>query len=80
MAPFLKVYQVGVYSMIAPGYKVINNDCPEGATSSGRSPGRGVDSYTVKFENLSLTFVEQEKIVMLKPVQHLTISPLGPIW
>jgi len=42
--------------MIAPAYKVINNDCPEGATSSGRSPGRGVDSYMFKSENLSLTF------------------------
>ncbi|MEW6376466.1 MAG: hypothetical protein AB1502_11850, partial [Thermodesulfobacteriota bacterium] len=52
----LKVYEVGVYSMIAPAYKVINNDCPEGAPSSGRSPGRGVDSYIFRSENLSLTF------------------------
>jgi hypothetical protein len=44
--------------MIALGYKVINNDCPEGAPSSGRSPGRGVDSYTIKSENLSLTSSE----------------------
>jgi len=42
--------------MIAPGYKVINNDCPEGATSSGRSPGRGVDSYMFDSENFLLTF------------------------
>jgi len=40
--------------MIASDYKVINNDCPEGATSSGQSPGRGVDSYKVKSEILSL--------------------------
>ncbi len=26
-------------------YKVTNNDFPEGAASSGRSPGRGIDSY-----------------------------------
>ena len=31
-------------------------DCPERATSSGRSPGRGVDSYALKSENLSPTF------------------------
>jgi hypothetical protein len=31
-------------------------NCPEGATSFGRTPGRGIDSYILKSENLSLTF------------------------
>jgi len=44
--------------------------CPEGATSSGRSPGRGVDSYTLKSENLSLTFFKK---LPLTP----SLSPLG---
>jgi len=29
---------------------------PEGAPSFGRSPGRGVGSYTLKSDNISLTF------------------------
>jgi len=55
--------------MTAPEYKVTNNDCPEGATSSGRSPGRGVDSYTIKSENLSLTF--SKAIVVMNHVLNL---------
>jgi len=31
------------------------HNCPEGAISSGRSPGRGIDSYTLKSENLSFS-------------------------
>jgi hypothetical protein len=44
--------------------------CPEGATSSGRSPGRGVDSYMIKPENLSLTF-SKTIVVMLNLVLNL---------
>ena len=41
--------------MMALNHQLTNNDCPKGAPSSGQSPGRGVDSYMFKSENLSLT-------------------------
>jgi hypothetical protein len=48
---------IRTYSETQPeGCGYLKNNCPEGATSSGRSPGRGVDSYTFKSENSSLTF------------------------
>jgi hypothetical protein len=51
---------IRTYSETQPeGCGYLENNCPEGATSSGRSPGRGVDSYTLKSENLSLTFFKK---------------------
>jgi len=59
---------IRTYSETQPeGCGYLEKNCPEGATSSGRSPGRGVDSYTIKSENLSPTFC---------PLT-LPLSPLG---
>jgi len=72
---------IRTYSETQPeGCGYLENNCPEGATSSGRSPGRGVDSYIFKPENLSLTF--ENKRCHAEPcaeldsvlVQHLVLS------
>jgi len=58
---------IRTYSPQPEGCGYLENNGPEGATYSGRSPGRGVDSYMFKSENLSLTFCP------LTP----SLSPLG---
>ena len=72
---------IRTYSETQPeGCGYLEKNCPEGATSSGRSPGRGVDSYMFKSENLSLTF--ENKKCHAEPcaeldsvlVQHLVLS------
>jgi len=48
---------IRTYSETQPeGCGYLENNCPVGATSSGRSPGRGADSYMIKSENFLLTF------------------------
>ena len=45
---------IRTYSETQPeGCGYLENNCPEGAASSGRSPGRGVDSYAI---NLRISF------------------------